>query len=63
MNGYLVGTLTKTATGAHTFAYTPDWLTQPGARPISLSLPLLLQLKSILHGTTNRVRLENLIVN
>jgi serine/threonine-protein kinase HipA len=40
MNGYLVGTLTKTATGAHTFTYTPDWLAQPGARPISLSLPL-----------------------
>ncbi len=40
MNGYLVGTLTKTATGAHTFSYSSDWLIQLGARPISLSLPL-----------------------
>ncbi|NQZ49394.1 MAG: type II toxin-antitoxin system HipA family toxin [Moritella sp.] len=40
MNGYLVGALTKTATGAHTFTYSKDWLTQKGARPISLSLPL-----------------------
>jgi len=40
MNGYFVGTLFKTTTGAHTFSYSPDWLAQPGARPISLSLPL-----------------------
>ncbi|WP_017222051.1 type II toxin-antitoxin system HipA family toxin [Moritella dasanensis] len=40
MNGYLVGVLAKTATGAHIFTYSSDWLSQTGARPISLSLPL-----------------------
>ena len=40
MNGYRVGTLTKTGTGAHHFAYDADWLGLPGSRPISLSMPL-----------------------
>jgi serine/threonine-protein kinase HipA len=40
MNGIRVGQLTKLPTGAMTFQYDRDWLTMPGSRPISLSLPL-----------------------
>jgi serine/threonine-protein kinase HipA len=40
MNGIRVGQLTKLPTGAMTFQYDRDWLTTPGSRPISLSLPL-----------------------
>lgn len=40
MNGYRVGTFTKTTSGAHQFQYHESWLTQPGSRPISLSMPL-----------------------
>jgi serine/threonine-protein kinase HipA len=40
MNGVLVGQLTKRSTGAMTFQYDPTWLSIPGTRPISLSLPL-----------------------
>jgi serine/threonine-protein kinase HipA len=40
MNGIHVGQLTKLPTGAMTFQYDRDWLTMPGSRPISLSLPL-----------------------
>lgn len=36
----LVGTLTRTNTGAHTFRYSDDWLALPNRLPISLSLPL-----------------------
>ncbi|PSW10312.1 serine/threonine protein kinase [Photobacterium rosenbergii] len=40
MNGYEVGILHQSPTGAHRFHYSPSWLDTPGARPISLSLPL-----------------------
>ncbi|MDX7709016.1 type II toxin-antitoxin system HipA family toxin [Aeromonas caviae] len=40
MNGYRVGTFTKTTSGAHQFLYRESWLAQPGSRPISLSMPL-----------------------
>ncbi|GGB31533.1 serine/threonine protein kinase [Oceanisphaera marina] len=40
MNGYQVGTLYRSPSGAHEFWYNQDWLNMPGARPISLSLPL-----------------------
>lgn len=41
MNGILVGSLTKTNNASLTFSYDPAWLTTLGARPISLSLPLI----------------------
>ncbi len=41
MNGILVGTLEKTATSGLIFIYNERWLNTPGARPISLSLPLV----------------------
>ncbi|WP_338405810.1 type II toxin-antitoxin system HipA family toxin [Aeromonas hydrophila] len=40
MNGYRVGTFTKTTSGAHQFQYDESWMKQPGSRPISLSMPL-----------------------
>ncbi|WP_127346119.1 type II toxin-antitoxin system HipA family toxin [Pseudidiomarina mangrovi] len=40
MNGYHVGHLNRSDSGAHTFTYTEMWLQQDGARPISLSMPL-----------------------
>jgi serine/threonine-protein kinase HipA len=40
MNGRWVGLLTKLPSGAIAFQYTNEWLTTPGARPVSLSLPL-----------------------
>ncbi|MGQ4868970.1 type II toxin-antitoxin system HipA family toxin [Aeromonas caviae] len=40
MNGYRVGTFTKTTSGTHQFQYHGSWLAQPGSRPISLSMPL-----------------------
>jgi serine/threonine-protein kinase HipA len=40
MNGIQVGRLEKIAYGALRFTYDTDWLKQPGARPVSLSLPL-----------------------
>lgn len=40
MNGLRVGSLTMSTTGALAFSYAPDWLETPGARPISLSMPL-----------------------
>lgn len=41
MNGILVGSLTKAKNASLTFSYDPAWLTTLGARPISLSLPLI----------------------
>ncbi len=41
MNGILVGKLEKTTSGGLTFIYDQTWLQTPGARPISLSLPLV----------------------
>ena len=41
MNGMLVGKLEKTIKGGLVFGYDQRWLQTPGARPISLSLPLL----------------------
>lgn len=41
MNGILVGKLEKVISGGLIFNYDKDWLTTPGARPISLSLPLV----------------------
>lgn len=43
MNGVLVGMLEKIPQGGLKFAYHPQWLDQAGARPISLSLPLVNQ--------------------
>ncbi len=40
MNGMRVGLLQKLHTGELTFLYDSKWLDMPGARPISLSLPL-----------------------
>lgn len=40
MNGEWVGTLWRAANGAMSFQYTATWLAEPGARAISLSLPL-----------------------
>ncbi|WP_312058184.1 type II toxin-antitoxin system HipA family toxin [Pantoea septica] len=40
MNGERVGTLTRQKNGAHLFQYEPSWLSNPLARPLSLSLPL-----------------------
>lgn len=41
MNGYLVGILEKMMNGSLSFHYHSEWLDLPGARPISLSLPLV----------------------
>lgn len=40
MNGLQVGTWAQESTGEHVFAYSPEWLVQPEARPLSLSMPL-----------------------
>ncbi|HEH9395023.1 TPA: HipA N-terminal domain-containing protein, partial [Aeromonas salmonicida] len=40
MNGYRVGTFTKTTSGAHQFQYDESWMKLPGSRPISHSMPL-----------------------
>lgn len=40
MNGYRVGIFTRTSSGAHQFKYDEAWLSLPGSRPISLSMPL-----------------------
>jgi serine/threonine-protein kinase HipA len=40
MNGRSVGNLHKSANGAMIFQYVESWLSTPGARPLSLSLPL-----------------------
>ena len=40
MNGFHIGNLTKSTSGALAFTYTLNWLETPGARPVSLSLPL-----------------------
>ncbi len=40
MNGFLVGELTYQSNGTLTFTYDNGWLQDPGARPISLSMPL-----------------------
>jgi len=40
MNGIHVGDLTKSTSGALKFAYTTEWITTDGARPISLSMLL-----------------------
>lgn len=40
MNGLLVGELHRSNSGAHRFNYSLNWLETPGARPISLSMPL-----------------------
>ena len=41
MNGLDIGQLEKTKTGALYFSYSESWLNMPGARPVSLSLPLV----------------------
>jgi|SRR3989339_431751 len=41
MNGFLIGILTKYHHGGLSFRYDIKWLKQFGARPISLSLPLI----------------------
>src|SRR5579862_2979851 len=46
MNGIRIGALEKTAKSGLTFEYNEQWLNTPGARPISLSLPLLNRLFS-----------------
>jgi serine/threonine-protein kinase HipA len=39
MNGEIVGTLYREGNGAMSFQYSPEWLSEPGSRAISLSLP------------------------
>jgi len=41
MNDYVVGRLKKNTRGNLIFTYTESWLKTPGARPISLALPLV----------------------
>lgn len=41
MNGIEIGALSKTSEGSLKFEYNQKWLDTPGARPISLSLPLI----------------------
>lgn len=43
MNGMQVGYLIKSSAGGLSFKYDQQWLQYPGARPISLSMPLLPQ--------------------
>lgn len=43
MNGIFIGKLEKTIKGVLKFTYDQTWLNTPGARPISLSLPLVEQ--------------------
>lgn len=43
MNGILVGNLEKTTYNNLVFTYDQQWLNTPGARPISLSLPLIVE--------------------
>lgn len=43
MNGVLVGNLEKKPAGNLIFNYSQTWLDMPGARPISLSMPLTRQ--------------------
>lgn len=43
MNNILIGKLVKTTKSGLTFVYDQKWLNTPGARPISLSLPLIEQ--------------------
>jgi serine/threonine-protein kinase HipA len=43
MNGILIGELEKAKRGGLTFTYDQKWLNTAGARPISLSLPLVAQ--------------------
>ncbi len=43
MNGVKVGTLSKDKNGGLHFSYTQQWMNRPGARPISLSLPITKQ--------------------
>jgi len=43
MNGILIGQLEKNAQGGLAFVYDQTWLNTQGARPISLSLPLVKQ--------------------
>ncbi|MDN3652318.1 type II toxin-antitoxin system HipA family toxin [Thalassotalea ponticola] len=40
LNGIHVGTLEKDKSGGMHFSYTDAWINRPGARPISLSLPI-----------------------
>ena len=40
LNGIAVGTLEKGGSGEMSFVYHQSWLDRPGARAISLSLPL-----------------------
>lgn len=40
MNGLQVGTWAQESTGEHVLVYSQDWLAQPEARPLSLSMPL-----------------------
>ena len=42
MNGELVGSLKKHASGAHSFQYDKSWIDNDKARPLSLSLKLQL---------------------
>ena len=40
MNGEVVGTLYRDNKGAMSFQYAPEWISEPGSRAISMSLPL-----------------------
>ena len=50
LNNKLVGRLEKSAARDLTFTYDATWLNMPGARPVSLSLPLPLASQSIFEG-------------
>ena len=43
MNGIRIGKLEKSGKGGLTFTYDQSWLNTAGARPLSLSLPLIEQ--------------------
>ncbi|WP_305812331.1 type II toxin-antitoxin system HipA family toxin [Photobacterium leiognathi] len=58
MNGILVGSLTKASSGAISFQYDPSWLSRPGARAISLSMPLR---HDAYHGDTPYNFFDNLL--
>ena len=58
MNGERVGTWNISATGVHRFGYVRNWMVNPRARPISLSLPFT---AGILEGDKVRNFFDNLL--
>ncbi len=56
MNGVVVGTPCRDDSGAMSFQYIPEWLSEAGSRAISLSLPLQ---RGRIRGKIDPVRAEN----